>query len=141
MYAAITRDKAVLILEWFEDRFGRSKYCRTFPKIRVYRSRGTADYPYRKDGTRGSYSWDRKTIAVFLGTIQSVKVLCESIAHEYKHYLMDSKEYDRLEKALKRENLDIYETHRRHPHERACDRFEERWGPVCYGELKNRLYS
>jgi hypothetical protein len=138
----ITRDKILLILKWFENKFSKSKFCKTFPKLRVYKSKGNSDYEDKEYGIRGKYDSDTITIHIYLGTIKSVKILCNTVAHEYKHYKLNSKEYDKIYYKLRKSGLNPDDIHRiHHPHEKKCDRFEKKWGLICFNELKNKLYK
>lgn len=129
----------MIILIWCMNKFGKSKFRKDYPKLRVYKSRGNSGYDNRETGLRGTY-WNG-VITIYLGSISSVRELCETVIHEYKHYLMSDREYDVLERKLKKQkcrSVDIYDAH---PHEKRAMKMEYKWGDVCYRELKNKLYK
>lgn len=134
----ITRDNVFLILQWFVDKHGQSKYSNSIPKLKVYKSKGTGDYRY-KSGLRGYYNSNSNTINIFLGSIESILDLCKCVAHEYKHYLSSSREYDKIDEKLKNKGFNIDQINENHPHEKRCRKFEEKWGVRCYKELKHFL--
>ena len=135
---SIEKSKVLLILEWYKKRFKRSKYCKEYPTIYLYKSGGTS---IEKTGARGAY--ENGIISIYLGSIISMKELCETIGHEYKHYLLNEKEYEKiyikLSKSASYKNDD--EVYDNHPHEIKCSRFELKWGSICFKELKNKLYK
>jgi hypothetical protein len=137
----IDRNKILLILSWCQNKFGKSKYRKDFPKLRVYKTSGivTGNKLFGlKNGLFG-YQGNNDVIIIFLGLHHSIKELCLTVVHEYKHYLMSEKEWNMLYNNLKITNREdaIY----KHPHEIAATKFENLWGPVCYKELKNKLYK
>lgn len=136
---SISRDKVLLILKWCENKFGKSTHYKRFPKLRVYKSKGTANPDYRGTGLLGEFH--NETIKIFLGSHTSVRQLCRTVIHEYKHYLMGLKEFYQLygKFVKKGKNLDYIEDH--HPHEIKAERFEKRWTDLCFKELKNKLYG
>jgi len=138
----ISRKKALLILNWFKQKFGKSKYYNKPIILRIYKSQGTST---DKDGCQGTYY--NGNISIYLGSINSVMEVCKNIAHEYKHYLISDKyniEYSRIAHILNNKyknkiNKDLI--YYIHPHEKRCRRFENKWGPICFKELKNKLYK
>lgn len=133
----INRKKILLILHWCINKFGKSDY-NEFPKLRVYKSMGKSSYVDREYGLRGLYYYTTNTINVYLGTHPSVRELCKTIIHEYKHYMLDEKEYRKIEADL----IDIDNNYlpNKHPHEQLAIEFENQWAEQCFKELKSRLY-
>ncbi len=136
----IDRDKVLIILIWCENRFGKSKFRKTFPNLRVYKSNGNYVNGYKEDSCCGSFISETNTINVFLGSVKSVKHLCEIIIHEYRHYKLNDAEYDKHTKKLKKLGLSSEQIYKIHPHEKSANRSEKQWGDICYQELKSRLY-
>jgi hypothetical protein len=135
----INREKVLLILEWCKKKFGESEYWKKYPHLRVYKTCGiTLDD--EKNGRCGDYS--KGVISIFLGSHATVSDLCGTVVHEYKHYLLNEKDYNLERKNLKKRGImkdgDI---NRMHPHEKLARRFESKWGHVCYNELKHELYK
>lgn len=139
MLKNINRKKVLLILEWCKKKFGESEYWKKYPYLRVYKTSGiTLDN--EKNGRCGDYS--KGVISIFLGSHTTVRDLCGTVTHEYKHYLLNEKEYNIERKNLKKNGIkkddDI---NRYHPHEKLARRFEGKWGHVCYNELQKKLYK
>lgn len=136
----IDRKKILLILNWFIDNCGKSQYYKTFPKIRVYRiyegNSKEYDYVYK-----GEFIFDTQTISIYLKNCKSVKDICKTIAHEYKHYLLSKKEFIKSYKILEKGGYNEDEQYENHPHEKKCLKFQEKWGTICYNQLKNKLYK
>jgi len=123
-----SRKDALMILEWFKQKFGKSKFYNDPIRIRLYRNINSE--------FRGTY--DEGLICIFLPNNRGLKDICKTIAHEYKHYLLCPNEYFKLQKKLSKHNLDGYADH---PHEKRCFKFEEKWGNICFEILKNKLYK
>jgi len=139
MRANVDRNKVLLILNWCILKFGKSKYCEDYPQLRVYNSKGVSSRLNGELGLNGSYV--DGTITIYLGTIKSMKELCETVIHEYKHYLQNNNEYDRLEKKLIKRGHDEDYVYENHPHEKRAEKAERKWGDVCYKELRYYLYK
>jgi hypothetical protein len=132
MRANVDRNKVLLILDWCIFKFGASRYSDEFPpKIRIYKSKGT--------DLRGTYL--DGVITVYLASNRSVKELCETVIHEYKHYLMNDDEYDVLANIMKKRGRDKEYMKYNHPHEKRARRMENKWGEICFNELRNKLYK
>lgn len=138
MRTTVKREKVLLILDWCVLKFGASKYNDEFPpRLRLYKSRGTG--ALKNIALRGTYL--DGTICIYLGSITSYKELCETVIHEYKHYIMNDNEYDRLTEKLKKKGRDEDFFLYHHPHEKRARYAERKWGKICYGELRYRLYK
>lgn len=138
----LDREKVLLILQWCVNNFGKSRYWKKPLKLRVYKSKGrtvTGDIITFDDGVRGCYNKGR--ISIFLDTIGSAKELCETVIHEYHHYLMSDREYRRFEKELNEKYEDKKSAYKKHPHEIIASKAEEKWGNICFNELRNKLYK
>jgi len=135
----IDRRKVLLILEWCKKNFGKSDFWKNYPYLRVYKTCGyTLDD--EKTGRCGDYS--KGVISIFLGSHKTVSDLCGTVVHEYKHYLLNEKEYNLERKNLKKRGINKDEDiNRMHPHEKLARRFEGKWGHVCYNELKHELHK
>jgi uncharacterized protein YjaZ len=138
----IDRNKLLLILNWCENKFGKSKYRKSTAKLRVYKTNGFSTgrrYYGLKRGLCGHQSNDK--IIIFLSTHRSMKELCKTIVHEYKHYLSSEKEWSMLYHKLKKQGLDDNKVIDEHPHEKEAIKFENKYGPICYKELKKELFN
>jgi hypothetical protein len=133
----IDRRKVLLILDWCIKRFGKSRYYKNDIKLKVYTSAGTS---FRNcENVFGSYS--NGNIHIFLGSHSSVQKLCHTVVHEYKHYLLNEHKWDMIYTKMIGCGMDGDDAVRKHPHEKICDKFEKKWGPICYKELKHKLYK
>jgi len=132
----LDREKVLLIVDWCENKFGKSEHWKKPLRLRVYKSEGKHVIDFMKDGMRGMYY--NGIISIYLASNKTVKQLCETVIHEYKHYLMNDKEYDEL-KALMKKYGD-YDFVYNHPHEKKANYAEKKWGRICYNELKSKLY-
>lgn len=133
--AQIDRKKVLLILDWCIMKFGMSKYHDDYPRLRLYKSAGKTAIKGNADGLRGTYL--DGTITIYLDSNNSVKELCETIIHEYKHYLSSVDEYDALTNIMKIQGKDPGSLNYNHPHEKRARRMEDKWGVICYNELKS----
>jgi Zn-dependent peptidase ImmA (M78 family) len=128
------RKKVLLILNWCTHKFKKSKYNKQYPKLRVYKTKGGSYYVdlYLK----GYYTTDTNTITIFLGSHNSIKELCNTMIHEYKHYLLDSNEYDILYNLFEEKTSDHDSILEVHPHEIKCKKFATKWQDICYKDIK-----
>ncbi len=135
MESSVDRESVLLILDWCIAKFGASKHQNIFPpRLRLYKSYGTSSIKNRKIELRGTYL--EGTISIYLGSIISDQELCETVVHEYKHYLMDDDEYDRITELQKTLGRDSDYLFYNHPHEKRARYAEKKWGMICYNELK-----
>ena len=139
MKASVDRQKVLLILNWCVKKFGKSRYQKKLPRLFVYKTRGTSRYEDRIAGLRGSYSNGR--IKIYLGSIYSYKELCETLIHEYCHYMQSEFEFSVFYNRLKRDGHIVDTIYDIHPHEKKANRFEKRYGIQCFNELKAKLYK
>jgi hypothetical protein len=131
----IDRDKVLQILIWCENKFGKPKHRKNYPKLIVYNRKGIVD------NIEVCGYFKNNTIVVFLKEHKSVKELCKTIIHEYKHFTLKNDEYLELSEALKKKGYDENDLITVHPHEKRAISFEDKYGDICFKELKNRLYS
>jgi hypothetical protein len=143
MIKNIDRHKVLLILNWCQKRYGKSQYRRKPAKIRVYKSYGISVGKNKYNICNGLYGYQEEdTITIFLGLHTSIKELCNTIIHEYKHYLLNEREWNLLYRKLEKSGItDSYDIIYKHPHEKEAIKFEKKYGPICYKELKNKLYK
>jgi len=136
MYLKCKRDKAVLIFDWCKKKFGRSKFNHEYPQLLIFKSKNNTEK------FKAYYNNETNKIAIFLGRCYSYEMLCRCVIHEYKHYLMDNKEYEKitnfLMKKYKCSRDDVYDMH---PHEKKAYKFEDKWSGICYKELKDKLHK
>lgn len=136
MLKNVDRNKVLLVLNWCISRFGKSKYCKTYPRLFVYKSAGTS-LDKEHDGRCGHYC--DGSISIFLGSNKDLKDLCGTVIHEYKHYLLNDKEFQREYRKLKKQGLTEEVTNQKHTHEKKARRFENKWKFICYNDLKKQL--
>ena len=130
------RKKVLLILDWCIDKFGVSHYEPEYPSLSVYNSKGsTID---KKFFVAGTYNAATNRITIYLGSIKNYEKLCDTMLHEYKHYLLSSLEYTKEYYKLKKKFTDS-EMHDVHPHEIECRKFGRKWNKECFDDLKKEL--
>jgi len=139
MRTTIDREKVLLILEWCINKFGKSKFHNKLPVLRVYKTEGKSGYSDRLTGLCGTYC--DGTITIYLASNRSVRELCCTVIHEYKHYLMSEKEFRILHKKMTERGCEYDDILRNHPHEKRAVRAENTWGDICFNELKSKLYK
>lgn len=137
----ISKDKVQLVLDWCEKEFGKSKYQIDFPKLVVYKSRGcyTKDFKYIKNGLFGYFKENK--IRIFLGSHKSIRELCLTVLHEYKHYLLDIEKYTEIYFKMKINGRDDDYIASHHLHEKLCEKFEKTHIDKCFNQLKNKIYN
>src|ERR1035437_3275082 len=116
----INRSKVLLILNWCAGKFGQSKFQDSLPKIRIYKSNGCNTIKYYPTGLCGYYNCTTNTIVIFLGTHCSIKDLCSTVIHEYKHYLQNNSDYEPIYCKLISEGKSPMKVSEIHPHEKKC---------------------
>ena len=89
--ANMKRRDILILVEWCKDKFGKSKFQKSFPKIVVNNKKG----PYC-----GVYFPTENEIHIFPAQNKTFICLCDTIIHEYTHYLQmptqqDQKDYNR----------------------------------------------
>ena len=82
----INRNDVLTMFLWCKNKFGVSKFQKEFPKIVVDRT--------NKD-VFGCYYCKKNVITIVLKPHKSVVDLCNTIIHEYTHYLQDMNMYDK----------------------------------------------
>jgi hypothetical protein len=132
----LEKDKVVLILEWAKTWFGKSKFSNKPIRLFVFRKKKTS--MQRHNEYCGTFDYSNSIMQVFLYNIPTTKKLCEVVMHEYKHYLLPEQQFLKHYNKLLNKYDENYLTH---PHEKICNRFEKKWGTVCFNELKNKIYK
>ena len=132
------RDKVQTILLWCKRKWGKSKFKKDYPKLRVYtKATGTYNSPRTSFGT---YNYLTNTINIHICHHRSYLQLIDTIIHEYKHYLLDTKEYRKIEKLLYKKGYSPDYIEFYHPHEKKSARLAKVWSQKCLKELKKVLY-
>lgn len=101
----IERKHIVKMLEYCQKKWGKSDYHRTFPKLRVHKKSSKYDVKF------GEFNYETNTIYLYLSSHDSVVEMCDTIVHEYTHYLQNmDKMYDKyMTKYYKRYDNHPYE--------------------------------
>lgn len=81
----INRNDILTMYMWCKEKFGISKYQKGFPKIVINRT-------CKKEF--GLYYGDKNIIVINLKAHKSVIDLCNTVIHEYTHYLQNMEMYD-----------------------------------------------
>ncbi len=135
----LDRKKVLLILEWCKTNFGRSKYHRKYPRLRVYRSTGKSSFQGCDGALCGTYR--SGVISIYLGSHNSMKEVCRTVIHEYKHYLMSIREYRSIATQFRKKGYSENNISFNHPHEKECRSFENDNDDLCFSQLRKKLYS
>jgi hypothetical protein len=124
---AVDRRTAELALDWCRAKWGKSRYVKGRPRLRLLKRSRQELY--------GWYNERINLITLRLDWHESPLDLIETVIHEYTHYLQDiAGRYDRLAEEYK----DLpYEAH---PLEKQAYKRQARWGTQCWAELKLMQY-
>lgn len=135
----INKTKITAILNWCIDKYGKSKYCNSFPTIVLHNSFGyTEDHP---SGRYGMCSRKGNRIYIFSKSHKSLLELCGTIIHEYNHYLQSNEEYNEIYHKLIKDGHNIDELYDIHPHEQYCDKIEKQDKKLCKHDLRKILFA
>jgi Zn-dependent peptidase ImmA (M78 family) len=110
------------IMDWCLQNYGKSKHNREFPEVK-YRS---AKYMNEDPMTMAYYDEDEGVIFINKDDHKSLKVLVNTMIHEYTHYLQNSHHYH---------VLSLYLPYRKHPLEIEADRVANRDTKKCLREI------
>lgn len=127
----LNKIQVLCILKWCTDRWGKSLFADSLPKITVYKSNGNT----RK--IKGEYDNIKNRIVIYLGAIESYEELCEIIIHEYTHYMLNSDEYDKIYYDLQDMGMKEKYIYKVHPHEIKCRENGAKYSLICCEETKN----
>jgi hypothetical protein len=116
----LTRFHCLRILEWCEQKYGRSRYNRGHLTLEFKKP------TYINEGLLGEYDSIENLIWINSVDHESLEDLCQTIIEEYTHYLNSDKEYQRL-----------YEKHdyENHPHEIYSKAIAESDYKECLSDL------
>jgi len=137
----LDREKVIRILQWCQEKFGRSQYYRKYHRLRVYKSRGSSSFKESDPevGLFGTYG--DGLISIYLGSHKGMKQLCSTVIHEYRHYLLSVREYRSIHRNLEDKGVDLTAVSEVHPHEVDCRKFEDKWADQCFRQLRKELYK
>jgi hypothetical protein len=133
------RKKVEEILNWCIRKWGRSKYKHYYPKLRVYKYKSGLSDSFTS--AYGVYNYEKNTINIFLKPHRGYKELCNTIIHEYKHYLLSVREFFKLYNVMCKKGKSFDYIDDFHPHEKKCIRLAAKWQDKCYNDLKKILYK
>lgn len=124
------REHVLRILKWCVDKWGKSDFANSLPRITVYKSSGNT----RK--IKGEYIAETNKIIIYLGAIDEYEELCEIIIHEYTHYMQDNNEFDEIYYKLKDKGIKEMNIYKTHPHEIKCRIYGRQYAEICSLETK-----
>jgi hypothetical protein len=134
MKDCINRKKVKLILNWCIETFGTNNNINV-PTFTLTKQKSIKYC--------GKYDYDKNHMSFYLFTHKSVKSFCETVIHEYIHYLINNPNYDynnilaKLDEVYNTNN----EIYMNHPHEKICRLMEKLYGEQCFNSLKYKLYN
>jgi hypothetical protein len=81
----IKRKEILVLVQWCKDKFGKSKFQKSFPKIVI---------SHKQENVCGLYFPSQNEIHIFPKQHKTFIDLCDTIIHEYTHYLQKMEMYD-----------------------------------------------
>jgi hypothetical protein len=110
MISNIQRHHVEYMLNWCFETFGTSKYY-PFLKLRVFvKDQVKEDFGYLDS--------HKCLININVKTHKTLVALCDTVIHEFTHYLQDPNLYEKFERIYKYDN---------HPHEIQADKTAKKW--------------
>lgn len=117
----MNRKHIIWMFEWCENKFGKSKFNEDF-KIKISKAKDRY----------GVYMRDKNTIQVNVKAHKSLLELCDTVVHEYTHYLQDMSMY--VEYFLKyNRNYD------NHPYEVTANNRAKKWKKKLREDFKKEF--
>jgi len=129
------RSKILRILEWCQKNLGQ-KVKTHYPKLHVYNSDGSSISGF---SLYGHYDNNRNIITVFLKTHKNLLSLCDTVIHEFNHFLIDQEDryaYTKIHLKMKRAGFSEFEITKKHPHEKKCNKIANKYAQLCYMQIK-----
>lgn len=117
----LTREHIVMMLDYCKEKWGMSAYQNSFPKLRVYTSN-----PMSGRELSGTYNPETNLICIYLNNHPSVLELCDTIIHEYTHYLQN------IEGMYEKYMTVYYRTYDNHPYEITARNRGAKYKWECY---------
>jgi len=120
--SSIKRNHIVWMFDWCRDKFGESKFNNDF-SVKISRT----------DKSKfGCYLDDLDTIQVNLTMHKSLIELCDTVIHEFTHYLQDMGMYDVY--------FDKYNrNYNNHPYEISADNKAKKWRKDLRADFKKEF--
>lgn len=119
---APTRKHALRIAEWCKEKYGRSKYNRGLPRIKVSKTENHEDLA-------GYYDDEDNCIVVYLLLNDTFEELCGTVIEEWIHYKQSSFQYQKLARIHEYDD---------HPFEIEAKLIVEKDWETCLKDMKNR---
>ncbi len=118
----IKRNHIVWMFDWCKEKFGESKFNDDFG-VKISRT---------DKSKYGCYLDDLDTIQVNLTMHKSLIELCDTVIHEFTHYLQDMRMYDVY--------FDKYNrNYNNHPYEISADNKAKRWRKDLRADFKKEF--
>ena len=114
----ISRHDCIKIMQWCKTNLG----CKANKVMPALRFEGKQKY----EGWHGLYDWDENTIIIRLDGHVDVIDLCDTIIHEWSHYLQPVRNFM---------NRDKKHGYRKNPYEKEAARRAKVWRDICYNEI------
>lgn len=120
--SSIKRNHIVWMFDWCKEKFGESKFNNDF-SVKISRT----------DKSKfGCYLDDLDTIQVNLNMHKSLIELCDTVIHEFTHYLQDMGMYDVY--------FDKYNrNYNNHPYEISADNKAKKWRKDLRADFKKEF--
>jgi len=116
----IERKHIIKMLDYCKDKWGESVYHNDFPKLMVRKS-----VPKYDVNMFGHYNYLTNTICVYLSSHSSMVEICDTVIHEYTHYLQN------MEEMYEKYMTKYYKKYSNHPYEITAFRRGEKYKWEC----------
>lgn len=129
------RNKILRILKWCENNL-EYKTQAPIPKLRVYKGSGSS---ITGVAIAGCFRDDKNTISIFLRSNKNLLDLCNTVIHEFQHFILDKTrrgEYTKITIKMKKNGYSNEEIVFEHPHEKKCIKIAEENEQLCYMQIK-----
>ena len=114
----ITKHDFLKIMQWCKTHLN----CKNGKPTPALRFEGKQKY----DGWHGLYDWDENLIIIRLDGHETIEDLCDTIIHEWCHYLQPVRQFQIRDKGM---------GYKRNPYEREAERRAKVWKGICYNEV------
>lgn len=112
----LTRKHIMDMVEFCKLKWGKSMYHKDFPRVRVYHS---------SNGKCGHFNYEKNILCVFISTHSNWVEVCDTVIHEYTHYLQD------MEGMYETYMTKYYRSYDNHPYEITARNRGEKYKWEC----------
>lgn len=125
----ISRGHIELMFEYCKSKWGKSAFHNDFPKLRVYKKSPKSKVSIKY----GQFNSITNTLTVYIGSHRSLIEICDTVIHEYTHYLQD------VEGMYDKYLTKYYRTYDNHPYEITARNRGMRYKKECRKFVRDNL--